>query len=178
MPKASAYYEWRPGVVARIDAEVAGREMERLLQLHPDDLTEETIADYAADPESPLHPQIFHFGKEEAARKFYVDEAGKLKRGLNRVVIRETKSGPSEVAAPAFVTLGPAPGTKKRRIERSDIAMSDATMRATVLSQVRASIRHMNNKLDSLRGLGDLTPVLIELAEVATEAVAELDEAI
>lgn len=178
MSKASAYYEWRPGVVARIDADVAGKEMERLLDLHPEDLTEEKIADYAADPGNPLHPQVYHFGKGEAARKFYVSEAGRLKRGLNRVVIRETLTGPSEVAAPAFVTLESAPGTKKRRIERSDVAMSDDSMRAMVLSQVRASIRHMSSKLESLKSLGDLSPTLIELAEVATEAVAELDQAV
>lgn len=167
-------YKWKPGFVHRIDAEDAATEINRLLKQHPGQLTAEVIAEEARDPENPLHPQVFHLGIEEAAEQHYIHEAGELRRSLVRVVV--TCDDPSEeVVVPAFVTLERVSGDgQHRRVERSDVAMGDSGMRRLVLGQVRSAISQLKNKLTSLGRLGEMSPVLGRLSDVAEEAMEEI----
>lgn len=74
-------YGWRPGSHVRLDAQLAGEEMERVRKAHNGRLEPEMLVRQARSKRSALHDH-FEWDDAVAAEKHRLDQAGALIRSL------------------------------------------------------------------------------------------------
>lgn len=84
-------YKWKPFVSVGVDAQVAGEELERLVDEHGGNITPQIVVIAATKKRSPLHP-AFEWDDKEAARKHREDQA----RYLLRSIVVVTNEGAPE----------------------------------------------------------------------------------
>jgi hypothetical protein len=94
-------YEWNDGTRIKLDAQVAGETLEKLIEENDGMLTPQTIMDAAQDPHSPLHT-AFTWDDGVAAFKYRMNEARYLTRSL--LVVYRNEQG-DERRVRGFVSL-------------------------------------------------------------------------
>lgn len=120
-------YAWKNGAAAKVDAQVAGDELERLRVERNGRLDSRDVVEAARWPQSPLHP-AFEWDDRKAAESWRVEQAGHMIRHLTVVV---EKPDGEERPIRAFVSV-------VRDADRSYTsvahAMADADLRAQVIA--------------------------------------------
>ena len=72
------FFAWRSGYHAKIAADVAGRELERIRKKNKGTLTADLVAAEAKPKSNPLHPQVYDLGQRAAAVSYYRRNAQQL----------------------------------------------------------------------------------------------------
>lgn len=137
-------YRWKEGARLRINAKVAGQELERIRTLHNGRLTPDDVLKEAKDRTSPLH-DAFEWDNTKAAQQYRLQQAAYLVRSIEVVVTQPKNKKPSNVRA--FVSV-------KRDNDRSYTsvahAMSDAELREQVVAQAWNELQAWRRRYENL----------------------------
>lgn len=76
--KAARYIEWAPGFGAKVKADVAHKELERIRKAGDGELSAVAVVEAARLKTSPLHPQIFDRSPKSAAVEYYKARARQM----------------------------------------------------------------------------------------------------
>ena len=140
-------YRWRDGAHHRIDAQLAGDEMERVRTFNNGRLEPALLVDASRPAEAPLHP-AFEWNDQKAAEAWRQDQASTMIRHI-AVVIDKPEGASATVRA--FVSV-------KREEDRSYTsiahALSDEELRAQVLRQAWAELEAWRSRYAELVELG------------------------
>lgn len=149
-------YRWKEGTHHKIDAQIAGEELERIRTFHNGRLEAVDVVDASRDPAAPLHP-AFEWDDTRAAKCWREDQARALIRHI-AVVVDKPNGEPTPIRA--FVSV-------RRDEDRSytsvQHALSDDELRAQVVRQAWAELEAWHRRY-------------VELAEFA-KIFATIDEA-
>jgi hypothetical protein len=102
-------FAWRPGAeraFGSVDPNPIGRELERIYARHGHEVTPQLISEAALDPQSPLHPLIYHVDDDEAARLHYLDRARLLMRLNVKILVVGGEEQVVRVLQPVSRPLG------------------------------------------------------------------------
>ena len=134
----SRTFYWKPGVVVRIDPQVAGEELDRIRTHHNGNLDPEHIVEASRAPDAPLH-NAFEWDDAVAAGKYRVDQAADLIRWITF-----TEEG-SPGAAPirAFVSIE---RNKERTYVSTVDAMADPDLRRQVIASAWRELEAWRNR--------------------------------
>lgn len=136
-------YKWKAGSRIKINAKVAGQELERIRTRHNGRLTPQDILKEAKAKASPLHG-AFEWSDNKAAQQFRLQQAQYLIRSIEVVVV-QSKTKTSNVRA--FVNV-------KRDSDRSYTsighAMSDAELRQQVVAQAWKELGEWRRRYENL----------------------------
>ncbi len=145
-------YKWSIGLYSKVDANVAGKEIERI-EKENGEVTNQAVVDAARPKESVLHG-LFEWNDKIAGEKWRLQQARCM---LAALVVDQSDDGYDKRA---FVNVTPAPenpSNPPRFINYKD-AMRDEDMRETLLK----------NAIHELEILKDKYETLTELQEVFT----------
>ncbi len=126
-------YQWKDGSHAKVDAQEAGEELERIRTFRNGRLTSEDVVEASRNPDAPLHP-AFEWNDAIAAEAHRKEQAGYLIRSIEIVA---TAEGGHTTPLRAFVSV-------KRDEDRSytsvQHALSDDELRGQVVSAAFAEL--------------------------------------
>lgn len=94
-------YQWKQGSMPKVDAQVAGEELERLRTWNNGRLDAESVVEASRDPGAPLH-SAFEWDDKRAAEKHRVEEAKYLIRSVE-IVVDQNADEPTPIRA--FVSV-------------------------------------------------------------------------
>jgi hypothetical protein len=142
---SGAAYRWKPGSRVKINAKVAGAELERLRTLRNGRLTPGDVLDAAKAKSSPLH-KAFEWDDSEAAQKYRLEQASYLIRSIEIVVVA-AKGKPQSTNVRAFVNV-------RRDHDRSYTsighAMSDTDLREQIVAQAWKELQDWRARYEKL----------------------------
>lgn len=148
-------YQWKHGSTAKVDAQLAGQEMERLRTMRNGRLEPKDLVEHSRDPAAPLHP-AFEWDNDTAAEAYRIEQARYLIRSIEVVVLPEPEATPVR----AFVSV-------RRDDDRSYTSVTHAMTDPDLRQQV------LDNALRELEAWRRRYAELVELANV----FAAIDEA-
>lgn len=144
---------WREGYRAKIKAEVAHRELERIRKLNGGALTAEIIVKEAKKKRSPLHPEVIREGETEAAEKWWAHRARNVMNAVRVVYHEAPKVKASYVHVVTEVKEAPKPQKVYR--ETRDI-LEDPVYRDQLLAEAFRELAAFRAKY---AGLSELAAV-------------------
>lgn len=160
-------YKWKAGSRIKINAKVAGQELERIRTRHNGRLTPQDILKEAKTKASPLHG-AFEWSDTKAAQQFRLQQAQYLIRSIEVVVV-QSKTKTSNVRA--FVNV-------KRDNDRSYTslahAMSDKELREQVIAQAWKELQEWRNRYERL---SEFSRLFGAIDKMAPKVVAPLKKA-
>ena len=124
----STTYRWKPASHVKIDAQLAGEELERIKAAHNGRLDQEDIVDAARDEANPLH-EHFEWDDATAAEAYRLDQAGHLIRTIE--IIHER---PDQEPTPIRAFVSVAQQEERFYVSTTD-AMADPELRRQVINQ-------------------------------------------
>lgn len=124
----AARYGWRPGFRIALDADLAGREMERLRTDNAGRLTPADVLDRARSGNSALH-EHFEWDDSVAAEQHRLGQASEL---IRAITVDVSRSNLEAKPIRAFVSVTEHGET---RYTSTAHALSDADLRAQVLAR-------------------------------------------
>lgn len=137
----TAAYQWAPGAVVKLNAQIVGEQLESIKNRNNGVLTPATVVDEARAKRSPLH-SYFEWDDKSAGEKYRLQQAGYL---IRHIVVRiEEPPAPTgkrrEDRAPirAFVKVQT---TERRGFVAIQEAMGDDEMRQQVLKQAWSELK-------------------------------------
>ena len=140
---SATVYRWKPGARIKINARVAGQELERIRTKHNGRLTADDVLKEARSKASPLHG-AFEWSDTKAAQQFRLQQAQYLVRSIEITVV-QSKTKTSNVRA--FVNV-------KRDQDRSYTsiahAMSDKELREQVVAQAWKELQEWRGRYETL----------------------------
>lgn len=140
-------YAWRPGSRISIDANKAGRELERLRQEGGGGLTQDAVVERARSHNSALHKH-FDWDDTSAAHKYRLEQAGDL---IRSITVDISRSNLTEKPIRAFVNVTQKSG--ERSYQNTLVAMSDKELREQVIRAAWAELLAVRRKYDGLEEL-------------------------
>lgn len=143
-------YKWSIGLYSSVDANVAGKEIERI-EREQGEVTNQAIVDAARPKESVLHG-LFEWNNKIAGEKWRLQQARCM---LAALVVDQSDDGYSKRA---FVNVTPSPefpSSPPRFINYKD-AMRDDGMRDTLLRNAVRELHVFKEKYASLKELKDV----------------------
>lgn len=153
-------YKWKPGARVKINAKVAGAELERLRTQRNGRLTPADVLEAAKAKSSPLH-KAFEWDDTEAARKFRLEQASYLIRSIEVVVIATKGKAQQPTTVRAFVNV-------RRDQDRSYTsighAMSDKDLREQVVAQAWKELQDWRNRYEKLSEFSKVFGVIDKMA--------------
>lgn len=166
MEKSS--YEWVKGYGAKISADVAHKELERIRDENDGELTADLVVNAAKDKGSPLNPQVFDKGVKAAATEYYKSNARKMIRSI--VIVRPEMP---EVKPRAYSVVREEPSavvaSRKASIYSStEDALQDPEYRQYVLA---SALRDAASWRKKYAALSELAKIFTAIDEVASKAL-------
>lgn len=152
-------YQWKPEARVKVDAQVAGEELERIRTWNNGRLDAVNVVEASRDPGAPLHSE-FEWNDAKAAVKFRVEQAKYMIRSIT--VTPTSDNGPTAPIR-AFVSVM---RDEDRSYTSVQHALSDDELRAQVLRQAWAELEAWRNRYAELCELGKVFSV-IEQARIA-----------
>lgn len=129
-PNTQVSYKWRDGAHVRVDAAVAGPELERLTASGC--TTAEEVLSEAKKKGSPLH-EAFEWNDTKAGHQHRLQQARQMLRSIVRVVVRITPNGKTTETSRVVVGLKAAePSRRYVRPEDMSSAERDAFARQLI----------------------------------------------
>lgn len=149
-------YQWKPQAGIKIEAQVAGEELERIRVRNNGRLTQEDVLDEAKNAASPLHP-AFEWNDKKAAHQYRLTQAGYLIRMIT-VAPAEPEAATTKPVR-AFVNV-------ERESDRSYTsvahALSDQELRAQVLARAMKELHDWRQRYQDLVELARVFSVVDE----------------
>ncbi len=149
-------YGWRPGSRIKLDAEAAGKEMERVRKSNGGALTPEVVLESARTHNSALHGH-FEWDDAAAAEEYRLSQAGELIRAITVDISHSNVEPPRTVRA--FVSVE-REGT--RSYTSTLHAMTDAELRAQVLATAWRELLALREKYAGLEELARIFAAIDE----------------
>lgn len=152
---SSTAYKWKAGAHLKINAKLAGSELERIRTKHNGRLTPNDVLEEAKARNSPLH-KAFEWDDTEAAHKFRIQQASYLIRSIEVVVVPQ-KGKTTGTNVRAFVNV-------KRDRDRSYTsighAMSDKQLREQVVAQALKELQDWRTRYEKLSEFSKIFSVI------------------
>lgn len=120
-------YQWKNGSTCKVDAQIAGEELERIRTRHNGRLDAKDVVEASRDPAAPLHDH-FEWSDKKAASAYRVEQAKYVIRSVEVVVSEEPDARPVR----AFVSVVQE---QDRSYTSVSHALSDADLRRQVLTK-------------------------------------------
>lgn len=160
MPQGDKHlrYEWGP--LFKIDkqfprtpesAAATAAELNRIQGNSPT-LDHERIVEAAEPPESPIH-YAFTWDDSIAARRWRLEQAGDLQRGLRMVIVRRDASETERKSPPAPVYASYRPEGGVRGTRELSVSLSDPVHRSALLDEAKAELARIRNRYQILTEL-------------------------
>ena len=160
---AATVYRWKPGARIKINAKIAGQELERIRTKHNGRLTADDVLKEAKSKGSPLHG-AFEWSDTKAAQQFRLQQALYLVRSIEITVVQSKKA--SNVRA--FVNVR---RDKDRSYTSIGHAMSDAELRQQVVAQAWEELQAWRRRYEALQEFGKLFGVIDKMAPKVMPAI-------
>ena len=141
---SATVYKWKPGSRLKINAKVAGQELERIRTLHNGRLTADDVLKEAKTKSSPLHA-AFEWSDSKAAQQFRLQQAQYLIRSIEITVVQPKNKPSSNVRAFVSVTRD-----KDRSYTSIGHAMSEAELREQVIAQAWKELQDWRRRYENL----------------------------
>lgn len=144
-------YKFKAGArpPAGADAQAVGQRLGRLAKSRGG-LTVESVTDEAeANPNDPTLGPWFEWNTELAVRKYHEQQAGEL---IRAIVIVHTKADKSTLKPRAFAYV-----PTSARYEPLDVVLREPDKRAGLLEEIRDTKRDLDNKLEELLAVIELS---------------------
>jgi hypothetical protein len=146
-------FQWKPEAHCKVDAQLAGEEMERIRTKANGRLTPQGLVDASRDPSAPLHPE-FEWDDDEAAKAWRRNQASYMIRSIT--VLREA-GAEDEAPIRAFVSV-------MREEDRSYTsiahALSDEELRAQVVAQAWSELAAFRKRYAELKEFAQVFALL------------------
>lgn len=143
----AARYGWRPGSRINLDAEAAGKELERVRRANGGALTPDRVVDSARSHNSALHSH-FEWDDAVAAEHHRLGQAGEIIRAITVDISRSNVEAPKNIRA--FVSVE---REGQRSYTSSVEAMTDADLRKQVLANAWRELLAVREKYAGLEEL-------------------------
>lgn len=140
-------YQFRSGHSIRsINPQAVGQELERLRKVRGK-LTPADVLEEAASPDSPFHG-AFEWDDSLAAQQHRLSQARRL------IVSVRVINEPAQVSVPAFVSVR-TPDKGREYVPTAE-AMSDESLRARVLLEIRQFAEGLERRYAQFKEVGDI----------------------
>lgn len=163
----STVYKWKPGSRIKINAKVAGQELERIRTKHNGRLTADAVLAEAKNKTSPLHG-AFEWSDSKAAQQFRLQQALYLVRSIE-VVVQQSKTKATNARAFVSVVMD-----KDRSYTSIAHAMSDADLRKQVVDQAWKELEDWRRRYEKLE---EFSRVFAVIDKALPKALAPLKKA-
>jgi len=152
-------YKWKSGARAKVKAQVAGEELERIRIRDGEELSPEAVVTEARKKKSPLHDE-FEWDDTVAAHEFRLEQA----RCMIRSVL-VTREGGKEIRAFLNVRVEAADEDAPAKVYTSiERAMSDPVFRAQVLAKARKELQEWRKRYNDLEEFASIYRAMDEEA--------------
>jgi hypothetical protein len=131
-------YKFREGYSLPIKAQIVGERLAEIQARHGETFGCDDVLEDARPEDSPLHG-CFEWDDTEAAEKYRLDQARKIIRSIEVVVITESKA---ERKGPAYVHIPQATSAYMR----TETAMADTDRSAQVIAEAKAQLAGWNRR--------------------------------
>ncbi len=157
------YVGFKKGYHAKIKADVAYLEVERIRNENNGDINPKMIAIVAKDKTNPLHPQIYDKNKSAAANAYYENNARGLLKSI--VIVTEKEEGKVEPTRAYVSVVSEDQQSNKAKVFTSTReALTDPVRRDYVLAMALGEFASMRKKYAGLSELACIWVVLDDLA--------------
>ena len=156
-------YEWHEGVRLKVDADVVGKEFEKI-EKKDGTITKESVVETAKSEKNPMH-ELFEWDDEIAGEKYRIHQAGYLIRMLVKVAANEPGE---EVKKPirAFVSVKPTSYTKKGEFIDTFKALSQEDTRKVVLQNALKELIAFKTKYETFSELSEVMSAIDKVMEM------------
>ena len=127
-------YSWRPGSRVSLDADLAGRELERIRKANAGQLTSEAVLERARSANCALHAH-FEWDDSAAAEQYRLSQAGDLIRAIT-IDVTHSNIEPVKTIR-AFVSVE---REGRRSYTSTVVALSDQELRKQVIEKAWADL--------------------------------------
>jgi hypothetical protein len=152
----SVRYGWRPGSRVSLDADLAGRELERIRTANNGELTPLAVLEQARSSNSALHDH-FEWDDTRAAEAHRLGQAGEIIRSITVDISRSNVEPPKPVRA--FVSVERA---GDRSYTSTLHAMGDEALRRQVLEGAWRELLAIRRKYEGLEELARIFQAIDE----------------
>lgn len=156
-------WAWADGVQARVPADVAGPELERLNEKHDGRLSASVLLDEASKKRSPLR-DAFVWDDEVAAHQWRLQQARQVLNGIRVVEITVLSSGEEESEPRRVFWNVPSEDRGEGYYTTSARLVDDDEARARAFHQLK---NHLDGLADQLRQFEEFAGVVEEIDKVA-----------
>ena len=168
MMKAGHYLKWRAGTSAKVDAETAYNELERIRSGNNGDLTVDIVVEAARPKGAPLHPQIFDRSQAMAAAEYYKQRARETMNGIVEVYSMDDSEDSEVVEVRVFSTVEDVPSKSRGRTTKvyssTEEALMDPMRREYVLAEALRQLAVFRKKYAALSELACVFHAIDEIA--------------
>jgi hypothetical protein len=152
-------YQWKPEARVKVDAQVAGEELERIRTFNNGRLDPKNVVEASRSPDAPLHGE-FEWNDAEAAEAHRAQQASYL---IRCITVEMTDGGEEAKSVRAFVSVVREEDRSYTSIAH---ALSDAELRAQVLASAWVELEAWRKRHAELIELAKVFAV-IDQARVA-----------
>ena len=153
-------YGWRPGAQIKIDADKAGKELERLEKGLNRPLTPDDVLERAADAKNVLHPH-FEWNDSAAAHQHRLGQASHL---IRSITVDLSRSNLSDKPVRAFLNVTQGENRGYTPIAR---AMSDRDLRKQVIEKAYAELEAWRRRYAELTELARIFEAIDQARDAA-----------
>ena len=164
-------YTWREGSrPGGVDANVAGKELERIRKANAGKLQAETVVEESTPEAAPLHP-AFEWDNDVAAHKWRVNQS----RNLIRSVRIEQKDGADEPAYVHVKVENPSDDGGQNYYQSTRVAVQSVGEWAAAMLELTRRVSALRHSLDDLRHIaqekGEEPSAVISIVERMLDTV-------
>ena len=152
-------YKWSIGLYAKVDANLAGSELERI-ERENGEITNTAVVDAARPEDSVLHC-LFDWDDREAAEKWRRTQASNMIGAL--IVVKDENT--TDYSKRAFVNVVHDPHSLKSppRYIRIDNAMANTETRKILLNNAKQELKRFKEKYSCLNELADVFALIDQM---------------
>lgn len=155
-------YAWRENFRPSIDPLAAGRELERITELHDGVLDASYVVEESRPSDALLHDYIFSLDEQEAAERHYQHRARQIIGGLTIRVVEQQSLG--EVRA--FIAVGdPGEVSGLRQYHSALTVRDDPEMSLSYRAMLRRRLIGLRDELESWDEFAGVVEAIDNLVE-------------
>lgn len=157
MAKASVKYRFRPGYHAKVKAEIAGTELDRITKENDGRLTPKHVVSESRPASAPLHP-VFEWDDSIAAELHREEQA----RCLIRSTLTIISAGEVETPIKSYLNVDPhkEEGSEERFYVPSGVAMTDEEYHTYVVADAE---RYLLGAKERFKQIKEMAGIFAEI---------------
>lgn len=156
---------WVDGYGAKVSADVAAQELDRIRGNNGGELTADLVLSEARVKSSPLHPQIIDKSVKKAAEAHYLDNAGKMLRSI--IIVYGDADNPPKIRKFSVIRSEPstkAKGRTQKFYSSTEEALTDPGHREYILADAIREVATWRRKYASLSELAQIFRAIDKIA--------------